>query len=393
MTRRPLRLDILRIFKKYQGGTASPEEATFTEAAYRSLENQPDILAGKNQEEVEHLESRMENRLRLIVGEKSTETAKTPLFELLWFRFAASISLLIACGCVIYTFKASRTKVETVTLAQPMAPGYDQATLTLGDGSQIALNHVDNGILAMQGGTSIHKPQNGLIVYSGKNEITELIYNTISAPVGGKYSVVLPDGTQAWLNAESSIRFPTTFPVNERSVSISGEVYFEVTKDLQRPFLVTAPGKQEVKVLGTHFNVNAYGDEKAVTTTVLEGRVEVAVPGNKKVQLKSGEQSSTSGPGHIAVAESINTEEAIAWKNGMFQFDNADIRVVMRQLSRWYNVEVVYEGTISNKQFSGKISRSVTAAEALEILRFTGVNFRIENPVDAGKRSRIVVMQ
>jgi transmembrane sensor len=393
MTRRQLRLHILHIFKKYQGGSASPQETSFTEFAYHSLENQPNILNEKNEKEIKQLESRMESKLRLMIEAKDKETRKKPLLEINWIRVAASVSLLIGCGCAFFLLSTSGKKGKIAPLAQQMMPGYNQATLTLGDGSQIQLNQADNGILAIQGGTAIHKPQNGLIVYSGKNKKDENIYNTISAPVGGKYSVVLPDGTQAWLNAESSIRFPTTFPTNERSVSIAGEVYFEVTKDPQRPFRVSAPGKQEVKVLGTHFNVNAYGDEKAVTTTVLEGHVEVAVPGSKKVRLKSGEQSSSSGHGHIAVTESIDTDEAIAWKNGMFQFDKADIRSVMRQLSRWYNVEVVYEGEISSKQFSGKISRSVNATEALEILRFTGVNFRIENPVGYGKRSRIVVTQ
>jgi transmembrane sensor len=391
MNRRYLRKDLLNIFKKYQKGSATPEEKEFTDAAYDAFENLPDVLDHKSEQETGRLEARMQNRLKRITGLETPEIKTRRLSQTRWFRVAASFSLLIACGSIVYYFKSPEKESVTSAIVPNLVPGRDQATLTLGDGSQIRLDQADNGILARQGDTEIHKPKNGLIVYSGKNTRNEHAFNTITAPVGGKYSVVLPDGSQAWLNAQSSIRFPTTFASHERKVTISGEVYFEVVKDPKRPFGVTAPGKQEVIVLGTHFNVNAYGDEKAVTTTLLEGSVEVVVPGIKKVQLKPGEQSATSGPGHIRVTESINTEEIIAWKNGMFQFEKADIRGVMRQLSRWYNVEVVYEGTVSNKQFSGKIDRSVNAAEVLEILSFTGVNFRIENAVDPGKRSRIIV--
>lgn len=386
-----LRKDLLRIFRKYLAESASPEEKAFTEAGYDSFKNLPDILDKKSEPEIQRLESRMENRLRLLAQTQDTELKKNRWHHTWWFRVAASVSLIIAgCG-TLYYFKFPSKEISKPAIVRNLQPGKDQATLTLSDGSEIQLDEANNGILARQDGTEVHKLKNGLIAYSGTNTKNGSTFNTITAPAGGKYSVLLPDGSQAWLNAESSIRFPTAFPVGERKVTISGEVYFEVTKDPKRPFEVNTPGKQEVTVLGTHFNVNAYNDENAVTTTVLEGSVEVSVPGSGKVKLKPGEQSATSGSGNIRVTESINTEEIVAWKNGMFQFEKADIRTVMRQLSRWYNVEVVYEGEVPGKAFSGKINRSVDAAEILEILSFTGVNFRIENAVDAGKRSRIVV--
>lgn len=387
MHHKSLRKDLQRLFKRYLRGSATPEEKEFTEAGYNAFENLPDILDGQSELEIKRLEARMEHRLR-----RMTALPNRKWHEVWWFRMAASVSLVIASCVVLYYFTSSEKEPAKSTTAQRLSPGKDQATLTLSDGSQIKLDEAGNGILARQGGTEVRKLKNGLIAYSGKNASGKDVFNAITAPAGGKYSVVLPDGSQAWLNAESSIRFPTTFPPNERKVMISGEVYFEVVKDQKRPFRVTAPGKQDLTVLGTHFNVNAYGDENVVTTTVLEGSVEVSVPGSEKVKLKPGEQSATSGAGPIHVRESVNTEEIVAWKNGMFQFEKADIRAVMRQLSRWYNVEVVYEGAVSDKQFSGKISRSVDASEVLEILSFTGVNFRVENVTDPGKKSRIVVI-
>jgi ferric-dicitrate binding protein FerR (iron transport regulator) len=239
----------------------------------------------------------------------------------------------------------------------------------------------------------IRKVEQGLVTYSGKGLFAENQFNTITAPTGGKYSVVLPDGSRAWLNAESSIRFPTVFAKNERKVSIAGEVYFEITPDKQKPFLVDVRGLQSIKVLGTHFNVNAYGDEAAVTTTLLEGSVVVSAAdkNNKTVRLIPGDQASLSGKGTIQVEKDVNTEGVIAWKNGFFQFEKANIKTVMRQLSRWYNVDVTYEGVASERTFSGKINRSVNASEVLEILQFTGVNFRIEQVPDSTKKGRIVV--
>lgn len=390
--------DLLKMFRNYLDGTATPEEKRLVETLYDHSEKEPDIIDSYNEQEKRVLETRMETYLKKHI---QAETPTIPLTgwsrwkqHISWRNIAAA-SVLIAClGGGYYYFGKTTPPIPVAQISpQELTPGGDHATLTLSDGSQIMLDNASNGMLAKQGEMMIHKVEQGLVAYSGKGLFAENQFNTITAPTGGKYSVVLPDGSRAWLNAESSIKFPTVFAKNERKVSIEGEVYFEITPDKQKPFLVDVRGLQSIKVLGTHFNVNAYGDEAAVTTTLLEGSVVVSPANttNKTVRLKPRDQASLSGKGTIQVEKDVNTEGVIAWKNGFFQFEKATIKTVMRQLSRWYNVDVTYEGVASDRTFSGKINRSVNASEVLEILQFTGVNFRIEQVVDGAKKGRIVV--
>lgn len=389
--------DLLNMFRKYVEGTASPEEKRMVETLYNHSEKDPDVIDSYTEQEKKALEFRMETYLKNHI---QAETPTIPLTgwsrwkqHISWRNIAAA-SVLIACLGGGYYYFGKTTQPIPIAQITPhdLTPGGDHATLTLSDGSQIRLDNASNGILAKQGEMMIHKVEQGLVAYSGKGLFAENQFNTITAPTGGKYSVVLPDGSRAWLNAESSIRFPTVFAKNERKVSIAGEVYFEITPDKQKPFLVDVQGIQSIKVLGTHFNVNAYRDEATITTTLLEGSVMVSSvhKKDKKVRLKPGDQASLSGKG-IQVENDVNTERVIAWKNGFFQFEKANIKTVMRQLSRWYNVDVAYEGMASDRTFSGKINRSVNASEVLEILQFTGVNFRIEQVANGTKKGRIVV--
>jgi ferric-dicitrate binding protein FerR (iron transport regulator) len=200
--------------------------------------------------------------------------------------------------------------------------------------------------------------------------------NTITTPRGGQYQVVLPDGSKVWLNAASSIEFPTSFTGNTRNVSITGEAYFEVAKNAAKPFLVKT-NRAVIEVLGTHFNVMAYDDEAEMKTTLLEGAVKVK-SGSTSNYLRHGQQAVLNATGQTRVLDDVDVDDATAWKNGIFQFNDAGIEVIMRQASRWYDVNVSYEGQIPVKQFTGRISRKVKASELLNMLAYTGVKFRIE---------------
>ncbi|MFA5244393.1 MAG: FecR family protein, partial [Pedobacter sp.] len=264
-------------------------------------------------------------------------------------------------------------------------PGDDKAILTLGDGSKIILDDAQNGILANQGGNSVLKAAEGELIYSFTEEpiskpadkaTEQIIYNTIETPKGGKFQVRLPDGSRVWLNAASSLRFPTNFSGSKRQVELNGEAYFEVAHDESKVFEVNTR-TQIVQVLGTHFNINAYADEPSVNTTLLEGSVRVSdVRTNLSQLLKPGEQSQLTE--HIEVINVKNKAEAVAWKEGYFQFNEADIETVMRQIERWYDVKVIYEGEIPLYRFGGEIERSLSLLQVLKILEKTKVHFRLE---------------
>ena len=263
--------------------------------------------------------------------------------------------------------------------------GENKAILTLGDGSRIILDDAKNGILANQGGNSVLKAAEGEIIYSFINEIKDpltenqqvpVIYNTIETPKGGKFQIVLPDGSKVWLNAASSLRFPTVFNGSKRQVELKGEAYFEVSHDKSKIFEVNTRN-QVVQVLGTHFNINAYLDEPTVNTTLLEGSVRVSdLRTNISQLLKPGEQSQLSE--QIDVINLKDTNEAVAWKEGYFQFDEADIKTVMRQIERWYDVSVVYEGNLPNYRFGGEIERNLSLLQVLKVLEKTKVHFRLD---------------
>lgn len=262
-------------------------------------------------------------------------------------------------------------------------PGHDGAILKLADGRTIILDSAANGALTTEGSTKIEKAGNGQLVYhtaAGKEQ-QQVLYNTLSTPRGRKFRLTLPDGSNVWLNAESSITYPSAFVSNERKVEITGEAYFEVTHNPAMPFKVkinTSPGNGgEVEVLGTHFNIMAYNDERSINTTLLEGAVKI-IQGSKSSFLKPGQQAQLNNAGELKLISNANAEEAVAWKNGLFIFNGADIKTIMRQVSRWYDVEISYEKEIS-QTFSGTIPRTVNASKLFNYLELTRhVHFRIE---------------
>jgi transmembrane sensor len=295
---------------------------------------------------------------------------------------AASIIGLILVGTFFWFNRdeqreVSQTEVRKNGYKNDVLPGGDKAILTLADGSTIVLDDAQNGALTQQGATKVIK-LGGKLAYDPTGAgSTEVVYNTITTPRGGQYQIELPDGSQVWLNAASSLRFPTAFAGKERRVEISGEAYFEVAKNKNMPFVVSVNGA-EVQVLGTHFNVMAYQEEDVVKTTLLEGVVQF-VSGNSTSLLKPGQQSQLTKEGQVKVVSGIDVDEVMAWKNGMFHFENVDIETIMQQLSRWYDVEVVFKSKNTREQFVVEMPRSSKLSDVLRVLELTGdIKFEIE---------------
>ncbi|HEX5025699.1 MAG TPA: FecR domain-containing protein [Agriterribacter sp.] len=310
-----------------------------------------------------------------MIEEKSSAFAETPVvrfnrYHLL--RYAAVIMLVLLSGIYLLT-QTGRHNVESnaaqqLTPVNIIKPGTQKAMLTLSDGSVIILDSMASGTIAHQGSTSIVKSAGGQIRYQALEPIgrnRDVTYNTMSTPRGGEYQLTLPDGTNVWLNAESSITYPTSFPGNTRAVVITGEAYFEVIKDKHRPFHVKA-GDQEIEVLGTHFNINAYGDDGQIKTSLLEGSVKV----NNSV-LKPGQAYMNGNIGFTDV------DQDVAWKNGIFNFNNQTLAEVMKQLARWYNIEVIYPEGIPKKEYGGEMGRNLTLDQVLNGLESSGVHFQL----------------
>eukprot|EP01133_Synstelium_polycarpum_P011688 gene11688-13647_t len=299
----------------------------------------------------------------------------------LWPKIALCAAVILFTGVCIFLFnpkKPSSRLSLPPAYTNDIAPGSNQAILTLSNGSKISLSEADNGKLAEQAGISITKI-NGRLVYELKDVDVnpgpdqKNLTNIISTPKGGQYQIALPDGTKVWLNSASSLKFPPSFKKQqERQVELNGEAYFEVAKDKKSPFRVITKN-QTVQVFGTHFNVNSYNDEENIKTTLLEGSVRVSVhSGHAQPEaqfLKPGQQSSLNSSGKIEITPA-NIEQVMAWKNGYFHFEKDNLFTVMRQLERWYNVEVIYQGLNSDDEFVGDIPRSVHLSEALKILEY-----------------------
>lgn len=293
----------------------------------------------------------------------------------------AAAFLLFLSFAVFITKNPLRRNRKVIAKTNPsndILPGGNKATLRLGSGQIIVLDSARVGTVVKVGDTKISKARNGILVYNtSKNSSNKVAYstNTITTPRGGQYRIILPDGSNVWLNAASSLRFPTQFTGNFRKVEITGEAYFEVTKNAAVPFIVKNR-RAEIQVLGTHFNVMAYDDESEMETTLLEGAVKIKSK-NAINLLKPGQQVAVNELGLQTAPHDVDTDDAVAWKNGIFQFKDAGIEVIMRQVARWYNVKVSYEGKIPPRQFTGRISRNVKAPVLLDMLKYSGVNFEI----------------
>ena len=377
--------NIYHLIEKYLDGTITPAEEEQLMAWYQD-HNQADIeWPAESADEEEQVRLRMLMRLNQQIN---PPVAKPSTNRRLWYYLSAAASVLIILGLAAYFYSPQLhqpgPQPSTAQALKDIGPGGNKAILTLANGDKVVLEDARNGIISQQGNAAVNKTDSGSLFYNdvSSNAAASIVYNTLNTPYGGQYQITLQDGTKVWLNAGSSLRFPTSFPGNERNVTLTGEAYFEVAKDKARPFFVTvnagSAAPMNVKVLGTHFNINAYPDEQHNIVTLLEGSVKV----------DCGEANAMLAPGNAAILNKASgklnikdgdTEAATAWKNGYFLFDNEKVESIMRQISRWYDVEISYQGDVSGKAIGGSLSRSKNVSEVLNMLELTGtVHFKTE---------------
>jgi transmembrane sensor len=368
--------EIQLLIDKYLSGTATPEERNTVEQWYERVD-------GAEGNFTENRLHDLKNDMRdAIFSQLPVQTVTRSLFS--YVKWVAAAVLIAGFGVGLYYYKTTPpAQTETAKIiANDIAPGGNKATLTLSDGTVVALHDAAHGKVASQGNAVVRKSEDGLVTYNAEKSAAgnTVAYNTITTPRGGKYSVVLSDGTRVWLNAATSIKYPAAFSGGERKVELSGEAYFEVAKNAAMPFRVVS-NSQVIEVLGTHFNINAYPEEGLSSSTLLEGSIKVSSAA-QNVTLKPGQQAVTartsSAEQAIQINDHVNIEEVIAWKNDMFQFEYADIKTVMNQIGRWYDVDIVYEGKIPSDHYKGKVSRDANVSQVLNILKASGINFKIE---------------
>ncbi|RFZ85283.1 FecR family protein [Mucilaginibacter terrenus] len=385
------RLRLRHLFDRYYNNTASQSERDELFAI---------IDAGQQDEELAHLISQTWDELNttepFFTKEKSASILSNITKQneslghqskgsiIMWAKVAVAAMLIVCAGAAVFQqIKKRPAKQQVVARAKRPAhdalPGGNKAVLTLANGQTIVLDDAQNGTLAKQGATIIKKAADGQLVYNAAAaaETSDArAMNTIATPRGGQYQIILPDGSKVWLNAASSISFPAHFTGSSREVTITGEAYFEVTKNKAMPFRVKT-NEAKIEVLGTHFNVMAYDDENVMKTTLLEGAVNIS-SGNFSAALKPGQQAQIHRSGQNRVVDDVDVDDETAWKNGIFQFRDAGIDVILRQASRWYDVDVTYKGKVPQREFTGHLSRNVRASELLKMLKYTGVNVEIE---------------
>ncbi|WP_341835316.1 FecR domain-containing protein [Chitinophaga pollutisoli] len=289
---------------------------------------------------------------------------------------AAVIALAVTTYSWWQPFNASNVVAGVEDSVLQVVPGGNKAVLYLAGGQTITLDTAGNGAIASQGNVQVIKLDSGQLAYQGGGQAGEVTYNTLATPRGGQFRIILPDGSSVWLNAASTLRFPTAFTGGERVVELKGEAYFEIAKNAKMPFRVKVR-EMSVQVLGTHFNVMAYDDESSIRTTLLEGAVKVN-QGAHTLEMRPGQQVSAHPAGNMSIQDGVDVEEVVAWKNGYFHFNHESLQGVMRQIGRWYDAEISYEGEIPDREFGGKIARGSSVKDVLKILELSNVRYRIE---------------
>ncbi|HWW42978.1 FecR family protein [Pedobacter sp.] len=365
----------LEILEKYRKKKANSKEIKFLETYYDMFEENEDLINEENEGNYLHLKENIKTAIDKKISSPNTNGKE---IKILWFKYAAvAAALLMVLFASLHFFNTNKEN-NLAEMDHHINPGGNNATLILSGGEKIVLNNASQGEIARQSGISITKTANGQIVYAITSKTSDKpLKNTIITPKGGQYKVILPDGTEVALNAASTLTYPTSFQGGERRVELKGEAYFEVTKNAAMPFRVQSTG-QTVEVLGTHFNINAYDDESIIRTTLLEGSVKITSAIASSI-ISPGQQAliSKTGKGTILTKE-INPEKEIAWKDGMFSFENDDIKSVMRSISRWYNVNVSYKGNLPDIDFTGEIFRTAKLSEVFKILELNGIQFEVE---------------
>jgi ferric-dicitrate binding protein FerR (iron transport regulator) len=386
--------DAQLLLRRYLAGECTDGEKEWVESWFAELGE--DLPGEVSLEEPGVIHDRMLAQIRAELGEsiglvrggkelaESAGQARTigidrpPVRRLGWFAGIAAAVIVLAIG--VWLFWLGKNEKPAVGFARvdiEAKPGGDKAILTLGNGQRVVLDSAANGMLAMQGASKIIK-QNGQLNYqpgsgSGKSAIA---FNTLTTPRGGQYKLILPDGTKVWLDALSSINYPTAFTGNTRRVSIVGQAYFEVVHDAAAPFEVEVRG-QVVRDIGTSFNINAYDDEPAMKITLAGGVAAIGVPGHEIVLRRPGQQAEFRD-GQLKAAPDADLESVLAWKNGLFYLTSADIGMVMRQISRWYDIDVVFEKGVPAGHITGEVPRNTMLSTVLQVLQTSGVHFTVE---------------
>jgi transmembrane sensor len=388
---------------RYNAGQATAREKAFIEAYYAGFEVRPDIIDELSpSEQLKFEELLYQDILSAAVSadpsypkQKITpDTEYTRPIHRVHFRrrwgSAAAVIVLLGAGAYLWAVskkaeqplangnKASQTDIQ---------PGTNKAILRLADGTVIALDSAANGQLAQQSGSNLIK-RGGQVIYENADHLHKngktVGSNTLSTPNGGQYQITLPDGTRVWLNASSSITFPTAFAGAERAVKIKGEIYFEVAKNKQKPFVIDIDGNSSVEVLGTSFNINSYADEGTIKTTLLEGSIKV-IKEDREVVLSPGQQAATAivraSDQPLKVINNPDVEQALAWKNGIFNFNGSNFNSVARQLERWYDIKIKYEAAVPHVIFKGEMNRGVKLSTVLEWFSDLNINTRLEGKI------------
>jgi transmembrane sensor len=356
------------ILHKIKHNTASAEEKALMESWYLhyNRNKQLDLSAS----DIEQAGAEMWARLN--------DSVLTHKVRPMWQRIAVAASIFVCIGLGTYFLIMHGHKQPATPLAvnNKIPPGTNKAILTLANGQQITLTDASNGTIAQQSNTVIRKTASGRIEYVGSGG--PAAYNTTATPRGGRFELTLADGTRVTLDASSSVKYPVAFNGKDRIVEVTGQAYFEIANNPSRPFKVVTK-KGNIIVLGTHFNVNAYDDEPAIKTTLLQGKVKVVYL-DQEALLAPGQQAAISKDGHAIKVTGTDTASSVAWKNGMFRFEKTDLQTVMRQISRWYNVDIVYAGKFNGDDFfEGSTPRSTDVETILKRLEITGdVRFMIE---------------
>jgi transmembrane sensor len=363
-------LRLINLYRQYIANRCSAEELLELEALLKIKENEP-VVSGLLEKTWDDLDlangkdiapTQAEQVYQAIVATRARQKNRYPLWTI---GIAATLLLCLGIGLIIYRAQTPQSLQKTAVYTKPKAPdfmpGKNKAVLTLSNGNEVVLDDTQSGKIAKQGSVTINKLSDGQIAYTQadadpKSTSAANQSNTLSIPKGGQYHLTLPDGTHVYLNSASSLTYPAKFAGKERKVTLTGEAYFEVAKNPKMPFIIDVNNKQKIEVLGTHFNVEAYTDERVINTTLLEGAVKILYK-NKETLLKPG-QVAVNHMGANVDVEPADLDEAIAWKNGLFSFNNENIVSVMKKISRWYDVEVVFKGDMQDVNFLGNYSRT-----------------------------------